>query len=395
MESEDYVKKLSVIVPVYNSEKYLGECINSIMAQTAEDMELILVDDGSTDTSGLICDEYSSRYDNIRVFHIDNCGQSYARNIGVIHAQGEYVGFVDSDDWIDVDMYRYMLDYAVRNSLDMVCCGFVYEKKGKSQRKYNRMAPRVYDYDAIQHEILPKALAFGTDYARDRAIEPHVWDKLYKNSIIRKALSEIDETIYLGEDAVTLMKCLLLCNRLGVVDKCFYHYRIHDGSICRGNDLRIISSFSAVLNSLLAMDRGTTTIYHQVRYYAIYAFNMLMRIGLNVKCEKFWLFPFEDFEKEMSIAIYGAGNVGTCYYQQLNESGYFRIVDVFDSKPPSEMIKGPDELDKTKYDKIVVAVDEEETAQAIKQSLLKRGIPEELIYWKKPRWVRDTFRFGF
>ena len=97
---------ISVIVPVYNVEKYLAKCIDSIIAQTYTNLEILLVDDGATDSSGAICDEYAQKESRIRVIHKENGGLSDARNRGIAEARGEYLGFIDSDDYIDVDMYE-------------------------------------------------------------------------------------------------------------------------------------------------------------------------------------------------------------------------------------------------------------------------------------------------
>ena len=100
--------KISVIVPVYNAEQYLNQCIDSILNQTIDSLELLLLNDGSKDNSGAICDEYAKKYDNIRVFHLENGGPSRARNIGISEANGKFVGFVDSDDFIESTMIEIM-----------------------------------------------------------------------------------------------------------------------------------------------------------------------------------------------------------------------------------------------------------------------------------------------
>ncbi|MDE6435777.1 MAG: glycosyltransferase [Lachnospiraceae bacterium] len=395
MEHNRYEKQLSIIVPVYNTAEYLRECLNSVVAQTVESMEIVLVDDGSTDASGSICDEYAARYDNVRVLHIENHGQSYARKTGVTCAKGEYIGFVDSDDWIDVNMYEEMLGYARGNSLDMVCCGLIYEKGGLSIQRCNEAAPGVYDYEAVQKKILPGILAFGTDYARDRKIEPHLVDKLIKKEIIMNVLSEINEHVYWGEDVLSVLKCILHSNRVGILEKSLYHYRIHSASISLKRDVRAIDSYQRLLCDLLDIADQSEELYDQVRYYSVAALRHMLRIGLGVKSEKFWLFPFEDFKKGISIALYGAGSVGSCYHAQVCETGYFKRVELFDSNRISGRVKGPEELHPEDYDKILIAVDNEETMKSIKQSLMERGILENRLYWKKPRWVRDTFRFCF
>ncbi len=395
MEQRAYEKQLSIIIPVYNTAQYLRECLNSVVGQTVEGMEVLLVDDGSTDASGSICDEYAAGYEFIKVFHIENHGQSFARKIGVSCAEGEYIGFVDSDDWIDGNMYSEMLAYAIENSLDMVCCGLTYEKGTSTVQRYNDAAPGVYDYEAIQKKILPGVLAFGTDYATDRKIEPHLVDKLIRKEIILKVLSEIDEQIYWGEDANSVLKCVLLSNRMGILKKSFYHYRIHNTSISIKKDVRAIGSYQRLIYELLELAEQSDEIYGQVRYYSVTTLRDMLRIGLGVKSEKFWLFPFEDFGRGLSIALYGAGNVGSCYYTQVCEIGYFRRVDLFDSNRISDKIKGADELHSEDYDEILITVESEETARSIKQLLMEHEIPKEKLYWKRPRWLRDTFCFQF
>ena len=120
--------KLSIIVPVYNVEKFLNKCLDSLVGQTMEDYEIILVDDGSKDASGRICDDYAERYPElVRVLHIDNGGQGRARNFGIETARGEYLGFVDSDDWVETDMYPKLCQRADETGADVVVCDFMAE----------------------------------------------------------------------------------------------------------------------------------------------------------------------------------------------------------------------------------------------------------------------------
>ena len=126
---------LSVIVPVYNVEKYLRRCVESILAQTEHDLEIILVDDGSTDTSGEICDEYAKKYGRIKTIHKENGGLTSAWIAGAKASVGDYLGFVDSDDWIDMDMYKRMYKKAKSHNADMVLCGLVKEFENEKRKK--------------------------------------------------------------------------------------------------------------------------------------------------------------------------------------------------------------------------------------------------------------------
>ena len=128
---------ISVIVPVYNTEKYLDRCIQSILSQTYSNIEILLIDDGSTDSSGAICDKYAEQDSRVRVFHKANGGVSSARNMGLDKAKGTWFTFVDSDDWIDMDMYEQMYNAAIQNKVDMVCCDLLGE--------YGKM-PKIMSY---------------------------------------------------------------------------------------------------------------------------------------------------------------------------------------------------------------------------------------------------------
>ena len=116
--------KVSIIVPVYNSEKYLQTLINSLIAQTLKEIEIIVIDDGSTDSSGKILDDYQSELEKIKVIHKQNAGVSAARNTGLEVASGEYIGFVDSDDWIEKDMYEKLYNTAKLKNCNVVICNF-------------------------------------------------------------------------------------------------------------------------------------------------------------------------------------------------------------------------------------------------------------------------------
>ena len=180
--------KVSVIVPAYNSEQYIQVCIDSILKSTLEDMEIILVDDGSTDRTAQICDSYAEQYNNIHVIHQENKGQNAARLAGTLAANGDYIGFVDSDDWIEPKMYEELWQQAYRQNADMVCCGCIYEKAKHQEIKYNVLHEGVYDREAILQEILPKVISFGSNYTKDRVIEPHLVDKLFKKELIQQEL---------------------------------------------------------------------------------------------------------------------------------------------------------------------------------------------------------------
>lgn len=216
----DSMPKLSVIVPVYNTEKYLRECIDSILAQTFTDFELILVDDGSTDGSGAICDEYAGKDNRIRVIHQENGGVTVARRKGVCCACGEYITFVDSDDWLHKDMYNIMTANLVA---DIVICGII---KARNNGIYdvNCIIPTgTYDKESLHESVYPIMLF---DYDHDRpGIHPSLCNKLIRSQIIHDVINNVDDSITYGEDALCSFPCMLDAELIDVIDQGLYYYR--------------------------------------------------------------------------------------------------------------------------------------------------------------------------
>lgn len=241
-------------------------------------------------------------------------------------------------------------------------------------------------------------LSFGSDYTKDRIIEPHLVDKLFQRNLILQELLNWNQSIFWGEDALITFKCAAKADTIVVVESVPYHYRIHQESILRRQDKRAISSYPLLLNELLDFCNKNDICTKQVQWYGITAVRDMLRIGLNVPSSKFWQFPYNDFEKGQHIVLYGAGDVGRCYYNQLKISGYFTEVIWTDSnaeKLNSDIyICKTDEALKKEYDKVVIAVEKEYIAMEIKQQLFQKFIPLEKIYWKEPDCIPDTFTFG-
>lgn len=169
---------ISVIIPVYNVEPYLRKCLDSVICQTYRNLDIIVVDDGSTDDSGQICDEYQNMDDRISVFHKKNEGLSSARNLGLQYVKGEYIGFVDSDDFIDEDMYESML-HEMKEDVDIVICGrrICFPKEMHQKSKAAFCAPRCIKMD--------NATAMEK-FLQNKNISMAVWDKVYRSALFKE-----------------------------------------------------------------------------------------------------------------------------------------------------------------------------------------------------------------
>jgi len=206
--------KISVIVPVYNTEKYLRECVDSILAQTFTDFELILVDDGSTDQSGVICDEYAQADARVRVFHKPNGGVSSARNLGLDNAQGEWIVFADADDILPDESLSIRFEAISKDNADLVFFRATFF--GNMNFTLGPDENKVYhDLQSFQSDLPNYYPYIGT-----------LWDKIYRKDAI--ALLRFDETMSLAEDHMFNVSFLWLCQRIKLDTANVYRYRIYD-----------------------------------------------------------------------------------------------------------------------------------------------------------------------
>lgn len=216
--------KVSVIVPVFNAEKYLVECVESIRNQTLQDIEIILVDDGSTDGSPVICDELAKKDGRIKVVHKTNGGVSSARNEGLKHVTGTYYAFVDSDDLIDVEMYNDMYVQAEKYSVPLaICSGYYY-----SSDACTPITDCTREVQKLNQEDLINQFLFGNERGR-AVLAISVWCKMYRTE--RFSHISFNETLKLAEDENYATFVSVACDEFCFIDKPYYYYRKNTESL--------------------------------------------------------------------------------------------------------------------------------------------------------------------
>lgn len=232
---EENQTKVSVIVPVYNVEKYIHRCINSLLEQTLKDIEIILVDDESPDDSGKICDEYAKRHSNIKVIHKANGGLGYARNSGLEVAIGEFVGFIDSDDFIEPNMYEDLYCFAKNNHLDTVfSAGFKFYDKGNIEEKPEVINIKIWENNKIYEDFIPNIIGSPPTYCSDVKYVMSVCRGIYSLKQIQKSnIKFVSEREFLSEDILFNIEYLIKSRKIGMIPKCYYYYCCNDGSLTR------------------------------------------------------------------------------------------------------------------------------------------------------------------
>lgn len=346
---------ISVIVPVYNVEKYLKECIESVIGQTYSDIEIVLVDDGSTDCSKDICDKYACQDERVQVIHKENSGNTSARKEGIRHCHGEYIAFVDADDWLDLDMFRQML--AAGDGADMIVFA-AYEEYGSFQRvKAGSVAEGFYSGDKLLN-LASYMMMNGAFYVH--GISTNLWGKLFKRSIIGKVQMSVPNSITYGEDAACVYPCILNAESVYVSNTPLYHYRIRQGSIVHGSHIGI-NNFQCLykyLKSYFDIHGESGVLNQQLDYFMWQA--LLLKKYEKIDSQ-LALFPFQKVKAGMKIAVYGAGLFGQTVRQYCMDSGIVTVSGWFDRayelyNRQDDPVRAPEDVINMDFDMMVIAI---------------------------------------
>ena len=222
--------------------------MNSIVNQTFKNYEIILVDDGSTDDSGKICDRYAEKYDFIRVIHKQNGGICNTRKAGYMNSCGEYIAYVDSDDSIDRNMFEVMMNKAQTYNADIVICNILLDMGYKKIIRSNIVKKGFYNKDKLKKEFYPKMLFGGINGTP--GIIPSLCNKIIKRSVLKNALMDADDSISFGEDTLCSFPCLLDAQSVYICNNAFYFYRMVETSVTHVYDEKLIEKFILLVELL-------------------------------------------------------------------------------------------------------------------------------------------------
>lgn len=383
---------LSVIIPVYNGEKYIIECVNSVLKQTYKNLDVILVDDGSTDNSAEICKKIEKQDNRVRMIRIRNSGPYQARNVGAKVSKGDILTFVDADDTLDLNTYESLIDIYEEYNPDMIVFNYEYNNEITPPNYYTE---GLYLEKDICSKIIPGMMY---DYSLGcRKIEPSVINKIMKKELYLKVTKSIKSRISLGDDALITYPALCDAKRLYITNKVYYHYRKNMDSCTHTYPVERIlevQNFQKEINRLFE-NRGMKEIMEfQVECYVRSFVSMMVKNWYGIERSSImYCFPYEKIDKGANLAIYGAGEVGKSYVNAVIKSQYVRIV-IWADKNHDEIksyngykISAPEDLLIKRYDKVLIANYRKEIAMKIKNDLLTMGVEGEKIIWEQPKMI--------
>lgn len=379
-------KIISVIVPIYNIANYVEQCIESLLAQTYKNMEIILVDDGSTDMCPEVCDRYAAKDSRVVVIHKQNEGLVRARKTGLQAATGEYIAYVDGDDWIEPNMIERLYNILIEQDIDIAMCGR-FEDIGDTHRPvYHGIPEGRYDRQALMDKVYPNMIVNGAFF--EWGVFPGVWDKLFKRECLEKYQMAVDDRLTMGEDAACVYPCLLNADSIYVLRECLYHYRqLPSSMVKRRTDIVLERDrFHILYKSVADEIKKYQHIYDLRKQWQEYLlFLMVPRAdSLYQDIEQLdYLFPFPKVKKGDKIIIYGAGTYGQRLYYHLSNTNFCQVMAIVDrnymelSKQGIPVVS-PNDISKYDYDAIVIASSFARTRNAIYRDLIATYTPDKV-----------------
>ncbi len=386
---DEKAEKVSVIVPIYNTEKYLKQCIDSILNQTYKNIEIILVDDGSTDNSCSICDYFWHRYENIICIHEKNNGSVKARKTGIWLASGKYIVFVDSDDYIENNFIEELVLHISLSDAEFVHSGFAI-CKDKEERIIVECQEGVFNLQSVESKS--KFICDFFSYGK-LGLTPSIWSKIFQKEFIKDCFEKVPTDQQYGEDIICLMSCIEKANKVKLINKALYNYRVREESLSHTGKGKYLKSEMGLLKSLITFFDGSELgLFLQDELYG-YLVQRIGNILNNIATPNFYIpcFYFKDIRKlcHNRIVLYGAGKVGMDYYRQFSVYRTIDIVlwidkkymlynlDYFEISPVNSIVS-------CVFDYVVIAVSSIDTSLEIKQELTRNGVEEEKILWDTP-----------
>lgn len=391
---------ISIIIPVYNTESYLRRCIDSVLAQTYSNLEIILVNDGSTDSSLEICEQYAMQDCRIRVLQQNNQGAFRARARGVEESQGNFIGFVDSDDWIEPCMYSELYQRIMETGADVVESGLFRMLKGKAEVPLQpATSQQVVFLNDLLRGCMTENLLLG-NLSRIDILNGAFYTKLIRKSIVKRAFSCISTNILMGEDILFNLYLIQLCRSIAFSQQCYYHYEKRLGSLTMREDiLAYIGEYTDTLHAIHQfLDRyryGDS--YKRMAFYMIFRLlhmNANQILGNSDKRYPLYQYPSIASLTGKSIVLYGAGEVGMDYFRRFYTDKTIQVLCWVDKNykqihNPLCEIEAPENICRYQYDYLLIAVRHQSAAQAIQSELIALGVPEQKILWQKPESTLD------
>lgn len=376
---------ISILVPIYKIDRYLGICIESLLNQTYKNLEIILVNDGSPDRCPEICDLYASKDTRIKVIHKPNGGLVSARKAGLKAARGNYIGYVDGDDWVGPGFYHSLYNSIKESNADIAIAGFSRDLFSSTKKILNAIPSGLYEGAALD-DIKKKMISEGAFYRH--GITTYLWNKLFKRKVLEPYQMAMDERITIGEDAATTYPAIMSSKKIVITDNCAYHYRQREDSMLKmttnHNDefLKVMYLYD-YMNQVLMEWSDDYQLLRQTEELILSTF--IIRSGGSLKGAPAMMnFPFPVEITGKRIAVYGAGTFGQQLVRRLKNDNRCNLVtwiddDYWEYRRCCMDVDPIEQICEVEFDSIIIALIDPVQIAIVKNLLFDYGVEEKSI----------------
>ncbi len=388
--------KISVIVPVYNTDRYTGFCIESIINQSYRNLEIILVDDGSSDRCPELCDLYASKDSRINVIHKQNGGLVSARKKGMEASSGEYITYVDGDDWIEKNHFKIISDEIIQTDADVIISDWTRALFDQHVVIHNNVGKGLYHGEGLK-QLKTQLISMHTFYRP--SISTYVWNKAFKRDIVYDCQMNVDNRLMTGEDSCVSYAAILKSNSVSVINNASYYYRQHEDSMLKrkSNYEAEIERMRILYENMMQFAGDDNNLKKQVDDYVLSSC-IIRTGGLNPEFQGYIFGP--DFEGKR-VVVYGAGSFGQLFMSRLIERGDCTISGWIDDDyweyrrscldvDPVETIIG------CLFDYVIIASVDGEVGMERSARLKKMGIsPDKIVNMNIPEDIRHELLLAY
>lgn len=376
---------ISVLVPIYRIDRYLGICVESLLNQTYKKLEIILVDDGSPDRCPEICDLYASKDERIKVIHKENGGLVSARKAALMVARGSYIGYVDGDDWVGPGFYHSLYSSIKESDADIAIAGFSRDLFSSTKNILNAIPSGVYEGETL--DAIKKQMIADGDFYR-HGITTYLWNKLFKREVIEQYQMAMDNRITIGEDAATVYPTIMASKKIVITDNCAYHYRQREDSMLKtatnhNNEYLKVMYLHDYMKQSLKEWSEQYDLLRQTEDLILSTF--IIRSGGTLKDDGGLAnFPFDVDFSGKKLAVYGAGTFGQQLVRRLKNENQCTITtwvddDYWEYRRCCMDVDPIEQICKVEYDAIVIALIDPVQIEKIKHLLYDYGVEEKMI----------------
>lgn len=378
--------KVSVIIPIYNTEKYLAKCLASVISQTLYELEIICVNDGSTDGSLNVINEYASRDSRIRIINKENGGLVSARKAGVEISQGKYIGYVDSDDWVEPEMFETLYQYAEKYNADMVSSGYIFEGNYISEH-FDGIKEGLYSEENIKD--LRENAIYNLE-TREVGLRGSLCCKLFLREKFKDVQLSIPNEATISEDKICVVSFMLKCERAYILRKAFYHYIKYESSMAHAFKYDYLLKVNVIYNFLITLYNNVNFSKRMRLQAEIYITELLYkginsRLGFETR-NMLWIDPYwmKQIPPKSNIVLYGGGELSDAYYRQVHYCQELNLVACVDKnesiRNDGRIIQSMKALENLSYDYIVITIKNPKKALEVRKEL-QEFVNKDKILW--------------